>query len=553
MSVDNRTEINDCDSNSGFQGDGSPSTVTLTGQFYEGTGAIQGQHTDTDEETFTNDDSTGTAFSIDLSDATVYFLIKDNLNDTYANGGIQLVLGETTADRAGYDVGGNDAPGVELSTGFRCIKGDGNVLDNTPGSHTVYAGTEANIAFTAIDSVGYGSLHLAKAQGNVANFFIDRITYIANDSYALTINGGTSGTPETMADVVGDDVTNGWGMVGNPLGKQYVFAAPTEWGNATATAAAYFTATDEQWYWVGDNQGGRAVGATHFPMRIVGNATDTIDVKWTNLVIVNTGQRSEFTAGDTNVNVMQFEAVTFTDVGAITYTTQSASNRFANNCVYNNCDQVYFNTMDMDGAIFNGSTDADGALLWDASSNEANQDNIRFNSDGTGHAIHINLNTATASTFNIDGYTFDGYAGQDGTAGNRVFLITNPADGDITINISNSEVLNQVGTGSGFSYELATGTTSTVTINNNITLTFTPLIAGSEVRVFNNSTGAEIGTGVESSGTSYAAQVPANTAIDYKIVNPGYLEIYIKNQTFTASQNIGVNQQVDRNFDPVDE
>lgn len=551
MSVDNRTEIHDCDSSTGWQGTGSPNLTTLTGQFYEGTGSIQGQHSNTDEASFTNDDSAGNPFSIDMTDVTIYFMLKDNLVDTYANGGIQFVVQETTADRVGYDIGGNDAPGVELPLGFRCLKADGSVLDATPGGHTVYAGSEANINWAAIDSVGLGTLHLAKAQGNVENWFVDRFSYIANDSYALTINGGTSGTPETMADVQGDDVTNGWGMIGNPLGKMYLFAAPTEWGNATATADAYFTATDEQWYWIGDNGGGRALGSTHFPMRIVGNSTDTIDIKWTRVVIINTGTRSQFTAGDANVNVMQFESVTFDQVDTITYTTQSAGNRFANNCVYNNCGQVYFNTMDMDGATFNGSTDANGALLWDANSNEENQDNITFNSDGTGHAIEISLNTASATTFSIDGYTFDGYAGQSGTAGNRVFLIDNQADGDITINIANSQALNVVGGGDGFSYELTAGTASTITINNNISLTFTPLVTGSEVRVFNNATGAEIGTGTESSGTSYVAQVPASTAIDYKIVNIGYEEIYIRNLTFTSSQTIAVNQQTDRNIIPV--
>ncbi len=549
MSVDNRTEIHDCDSSTGWQGDGSPNATSLAGQFYEGTGSVQGQHSDADEESYSNDDSAGSAFSLNLTDATVYFMLKDNLNNTYANGGIQLVIQETTSDRVGYDIGGSDAPGVDIGKGFRTLKGDCNVLNNSAGGHTVYTGSEANIAFTAIDGVGYGSLHNAKAQGNVANWWFDRSTYIANGSYALTINGGTSGTPETMADVRADDLTNGWGMIGNPLGSQYVFAAPTEWGNSSATADVYFEATDEQWFWVGDNQGGRAVGATHFPMRIVGNATDTIDIKWTRVVIVNTGQRSEFTAGDANVNVMQFVGVTFDQVGDITYTTQSAGNRFANACIYNNCGQLYFNTMDMDGATVNGSTNADGALLWDANSNEANQDNIRFNSDGTGHAIHINIDTASASTFNIDGYIFDGFAGQDGTAGNRVFLITNPSDGDITINVSNSQILNQVGTGNGYSYELATGTTSSVTINNNITLTFTPLISGSDVSVFLAGTNTPIQS-TDSSGTSFGASVPASTALDYKIYKPGYEVVEVFNVSFTASQNILVNQQINRNWRP---
>ena len=355
---------------------------------------------------------------------------------------------------------------------FNCYKLDASESAATPGGFTAFAGTEANLTYTAITTFGIGTLHNAKAQGNVANLRLDRMTYHANASYGLRINGGTSGVPETMADVQGDDVTNGWGMVSNPLGAQYAFIAPTEWGEPAANADVYFTAA-------GDNAGGRAVGATHFPMRIVGNATDTIDVKWTNLVVVNTGTRAEFVAGDTNVNVMQFSNVTFTDIGTIDYTTQSAGNRFANNCTYNNCGQVYFNTMDMDGATFNGSLDANGALLWDDNSNPSNQDNVVLNSDGTGHGIQISLNTAALTTFNISGYEVTGYGGgQDTATGNELFFIDNALDGDVTINVTG-------GSGTFNNYRRAAGYTGTVTIVQTVTLTLTGIETDSEVRILN--------------------------------------------------------------------
>lgn len=509
MSTDNRTEINDCESSSGFQGDGSPNFTTLAGQFYEGTGSIQGQHSDTDEESYTNDDSAGAAFSIDLSDATVYILLKDNLNNTYANGGIQLVLGETFSDRAGYDIGGSDAPGVDIGKGFRCLKGDGNVLDNTPGAHTVYAGTEANIAFTAIDSVGYGSLHNAKAQGNVANWWLDRMTYIANDSYALTINGGTSGTPETMADVRADDLTNGWGMIGNPLGNQFLFAAPTEWGNATATADVYFTATDEQWFWIGDNGGGRAIGATHFPFRIVGNATDTIDIKWTRVVIVNTGTRAQFTAGDVNVNVMQFESVTFQDLGAITFTTQSTSNRFVDNCVFNNCDQIDMNTIDSDGCTWNGTTDALGAIILNATGDSDNILNATFNSDGTGHAVYI---TATG-TYDFDNWLFNGYSGTGANA-----AVYNNSGGAVTINILNG----------GDTPSVRNGTSATTTVNNSVNVSLTGVTYGTPVKFIANETVGTITAGdVLSEGFADSTGTYAFTQNYEAAFNPSGLDVRV--------------------------
>ena len=242
MSVDNRTELNDCDNVTGFVGDGaSPALNTLTGQRYEGTASIDTQHTNADEQMHTTQTSGGGGtFNLDLSDSTLYLMVKDSLVDTFANGGVQFVIGDGT-DLIGYDVGGNDAVGLPLEPFYNAYKLDVSVQVASPGANNAYTGTEAALAQTAITQMGYGSLHLAKAQGNVPNVFLDRMTYIANGSYALTINGGTAITPETMADVQGDDVTNGWGMVNNPLGLQYGFFAPTEWGDAT-TLSSYFEA-----------------------------------------------------------------------------------------------------------------------------------------------------------------------------------------------------------------------------------------------------------------------------------------------------------------------
>lgn len=478
MSIDLRTEINDCEASATtFATSGSGlADEALAGQFYEGTAAVKAQHSNNDDELYTTTNSAGTGLNIDMSDVTAYILLKDSLVQTFANRGVQIVLGDGT-DRIGYSVGGSDAQGIPVGPFFNVFKLDVSEIVATPGTNfATYAGSEANLAQTAVTQFGLGTFHNAKAQGNVANLALDRMTYHANGSYALRINGGTVGTPETMADVQGDDVTNGWGLISNPLGELYYFFGPTEWGNPAATADVYFTAANEQWFFVGDNAGGRAVGATHFPFRVVGNATDTISFVLDNVVIVNTGTRAQFDLSDANVNIMKLDSVTFTDLGAITMPTQVANDKFCNNTIFNNCDQVDLQSLDCDGLVFNGTTDANGAIIWDADDNsEQNQDNIRFNSDGTGHAIYINIDTAAATTFDIDGYIFDGYARQDGTAGNRVFYINNPSDGAITINLTNTQAINPQagGTGETISYELAAGTTSTVNIVQSVTVTIT--------------------------------------------------------------------------------
>lgn len=476
MSTDLRTEINDCEaSGTTFTTSGSAlATSNLAGQFYEGSNSVRAQHSNNDDELYTTTDSGGTGLNINMNDVTAYILLKDALPQTFANRGVQILLGDGT-DRIGYSVGGNDAQGMPVGPFFNVYKLDVSEIVAAPGTNfATYAGSEANLNQGAVSEFGVGTFHNAKAQGNVANLNLDRMTYHANGSYGLRINGGTVGTPETMVDVQGDDVTNGWGMVANPVGDSYWFFAPTEWGEPAANADAYFSAADEQWFWVGDNAGGRAVGATHFPFRVVANATDTISFVLDNVVIVNTGTRAQFDMSDTNIDTLELNAVTFTNVGAITMPPNGGTSRFANNCIFNNCDQVDLQSLLCDNLIFNGTTDANGAIIWDADDgSEENQDNLTFNSDGTGHAIYLTINTASATVFNIDGYTFDGYAGQTGTAGNRVFYIDNQADGDITINLTNCQALNVQGTGSGFSYELSAGTASTVTIQQTVSITIT--------------------------------------------------------------------------------
>lgn len=488
MSVDNRTQLNDCETfANGWSAAAQGGDNTTTGQFYEGTGSIEAQHSNSDEETFTNQDSVGSTFNLDWSDTTVYMLIKDNLVDTFANGGVQWIIGDGT-NRVGYDVGGNDAVGLTLKTGFVSFRMDVSAAAATPGGNNAYSGSEAGLNQGAISQVGYGSLHLAKAVGNVPNVFIDSITYIANDSYALTINGGTVGTPESMTNVAADDITNGWGMIGSPLGMQYLFGAPTEWGNSVATADSYFESNSEQWYFLGDNAGGRALGVTHFPFRVVGNATDTISFVLNNTVIVNTATRAQFDMSDVNVDILKLTGTSFTDLGTISLPVQNIGNKFLESCTFDNCDKVIVSTIDIDNLTVNGGNDADGAILLDEDqSGTQNITNVTFNSDGTGHGVHINPTGAGPFTYNFDNWKFNDYATDAGTAADRAVYV-NPvtSTADITINILN---------GGDTPSADETGYTGTLTINNSVTITVTGVSEGTSVQVIASETVGTITTG----------------------------------------------------------
>jgi hypothetical protein len=469
MSTDNRTQLNDCEDDAQtFATTGAQlgTNSTLAGNIYEGAASVQVQHSNVYDDTYTSGDSAGATFNLDLSDSTVWIVVKDNGLDVAANAGAEIVLGDGT-DRIGYTAGGSDAVGIPLAEQFLGFKIDVSQALAAPGTadvdHHVFAGSEANLDQTQVTIVGYGGLHNAKAQGNVANVYFDGIYYLSNSSYALTINGGTSGTPETMADVAGDDITNGWGIVSNPIADAYYIFANTEWGDSGATDS-YFEATDEQWYLLGDNGGGRPLGAgNHFYRTLAGTGTNSFVL--TRVSMVSTGEPGSLDLSAA-FETMELNACVFSNLGAITMPAAGGTSRLANDCIFNNCGQAYLSTLVCDALVFNGTTNALGAVLWDASSDEEAQDNLSFNSDGTGHAIEISLNTASLTTFNISGYSVSGYeTANDGSTGNTVFLVDNALDGDVTINVT--------GGAGTFSYERAAGYTGTVTINQTVTVTIT--------------------------------------------------------------------------------
>lgn len=505
--TDNRTLLNDCedDAQTFLTSGAQIGTSTLAGQFIEGSASVQSQHSNSYDDTYTSGDSAGATFNLGAAgaDTTIYFGVKDNLMSTIANAGGMLVLGDGT-DRIGYTVGGSDAVGLPYANQYIFFKLDTSDAAANPGTadvdHHVFAGTEANLNFSGITIVGFGSLHNAKAQGNVPNVFIDNIRYIANDSYAASVTGGTTGTPETMADLVGDDELVGAGMFANPAGSLYYIFAPTEFGDS-GTGSSAFEGIDEQWFYVGDNGGSRSVGATHFPMRLVGNATGTNIFRQTRVTNVNTGARAQFDWSDVNFDELELDSTTWVDFGAITCPAQDAS-KFCNASTFINCDQMILSGFDMDGCTWNGSTDANGAVLISTTPADAdNQVNSTFVSDGTGHAIEIALNTASLTTYNLSGLTVDGFAGASGTAADRVFNISNPLNGDVTINLTDAQALNVVGGGSGFSFNTTGGYSGTVTINTTVTLTVTVVdnagdpISGASVRIEESPGGTVIAQG----------------------------------------------------------
>jgi hypothetical protein len=515
--TDNRTQLQDCENVNEVAGDSNAdpqSNTTEAGVVIEGTTALQFQVTNAQEYLAYDQDSAGSTFNLDLSDSTIYMMVKDNLHDSFANLGGQCVLADTadgvSTTVIGYAVAGYDVIGLPYEKKYSAMKLDVSVPVAAPGTSGVdffqHAGTEANLDQTIIKQVGYGSIHLIKGQGTIPNTFFDGIYYIANDSYAASITGGTVGTPETMADVVGDDITVGAGMFSNPKGSEYDIFAPTEWG--AATGDTYFEGTDEQWIYLGDNGGGHAVGATHFPMRLLGG-TGTNSFVQTRVTNINVGTRAQFDFSDANFDIVKFDGSVFTDFGKLTFPTVVANDKFVNNTTFNNCDQMDMSTIDSDGCVWNGTTDALGAIILDAAGDSDNILVATFNSDGTGHAVYI---TATG-TYDFDNWLFNGYSGTGANA-----AVYNNSGGAVTINILNG----------GDTPSVRNGTSATTTVNNSVNVSLTGVTYGTPVKFIANETVGTITAGdVLSEGFADSAGTYAFTQNYEAAFNPSGLDVRV--------------------------
>lgn len=104
------------------------------------------------------------------------------------------------------------------------------------------------------------------------------------------------------------------------------------------------------------------------------------------------------------------------------------------------------------------------------------------------HGIEINPTGAGPFTYNLDNYTFEGFATEDGSIGNEAIFV-NPAtlSANITINVLNG--------GTTPSIHTVTGYTGTVTVNNAQPLIVNGLTEGGAVKVIANETAGTITLG----------------------------------------------------------
>ena len=494
MTADNRTLLNNANTNTGWTGDDAATVTTAAGDYYEGGTALSTQLSNSLERMYT----TSIGGTRDMNDASVWILVKDNLQSAKASGGGQVVLHDNT-DNVGFYTNGNDAPGLSLPSYYNCLKLD--VSNRAALSNNAYAGSAAALTVTAITGVGYGSLHQSKANGAIDNVWMDASYFIANTSYALTINGGTVGTPETWSDVAGDDVTNGWGMVSNLQGDKYDINGSWEWGD-TANADSYFNASNFQVF-----IDARDMGTGNFLVRTIAG-TGTNSLVLTDGLFQNLGTPTVWDLSDTDMNVLTFTRITFNGIGAMTAPVNAVNKDFIG-CVWNNAGLLAPNGLDCSGLSFNGAIDANGAMLLDTAGDSDNVLGATFVSDGTGHAIYI---TATG-TYDFNDFFFDtGFTGTGTDA-----AVYNDSGGAVTINVLGGDVPT-----------VRNGTGASTTVALAVTLICDGVAEGTAVKWLANETAGTITAGdTILEGIANSAGI-VTTALDYEGAFGAGLDVLVR-------------------------
>ncbi len=442
------------------------------------------------------------------TDGAVYmwtnFLAANAIN-TKANGGMQILVGNTLANYKRFYIYGDDT--IEYG-GWQVNAVDpaqtASASQGTPNGTWQYFGMAANVD-TAVargyplawDAVRYGRGSILMTGGDLANGY-------ATFDAAAEVNDTNSG-----------GVYNRWGIL--------------SYANGTYTLQGRLAL----------GQAGTAVDFRDSNRAIFIKSTDFVTSNFNTVEILNAASRVDWTS----ISISSLSAVspgrilvtdnadvniascTFTDIGTSTF----QSNSTISESTFRRC-----------GLITHGNSVFTNNLVTQSSNSiavttatPANIQDCQFVSDGTGHAIEI----TAAGTYTFSGNLFSGY----GATGTTDAAIYNNSGGAVTLNIS--------GGGDVPSYRNGSGASTTIVAAANVTLT--GLKIGSEVRAYvgtDPATSTEL-AGTESSGTSFNFSQSVAGQSGYLVIHAlGYNSIY-QSITYSGSdQEIPIQQSVDRTY-----
>lgn len=467
--------------------------------------------------------STTNAASVPTDGAVFYWFMftAPNAIGTKANGGMQMIMGSTSANYYRYYTGGSD---TYTYGGWQCFpisptitSGTGVVAQGTPGAAKQYFGVASNVVN-------------AVARGN-----------------PLACGGVTFG--RGYIDSTAGDLANGYAT----------FAGIATYNDAN-TAGNYrrlgiFQAVDGGYKYQGLLRLGTTATAVDFRDSnkvITINNTEFVTAAFNTIEVNNAGSRVDWTGisisalgtvskgrfvvnAAADVNIL---GCTFTDMDTFTLNTGTT----IDDSTFRRCGLVTTGSAVLTNCIFDKSTSSASALT----SSLALLDSCSFISDGSNHAVELNSLGSGTMTWNG---TLSGYVA--GVTGSPV-TPTSTGNEAIFVNVGSGSITISVADGASVPSIRSAGATVNVTAGQ-VTLQLTGLITGSDIVILTAGTTTELANINANSGSTYnyVYTYAAGTKVDVCVYKSGYVPFITRYYELgSANASLPVKQVLDRNYVP---
>lgn len=458
--------------------------------------------------------------------------------DTAAGGGIRMrFTGATVTDWFDVFLEGADT----YNGGWKMLVVD---VDLAKAASDAVNGTPP--ATTAIERVGIVFDVTGMAAGADANCLVDAMWSLAAATPGIIVAGQNASNPWTLEDIVQaadiSDDTKAWGTCNRLLNGTVEVNTPIQFGLDDVTQDEFADTNEVMGFAdnpVPDGFYGLSIVAgsgacdVDFGLK-TGSGNDATGAQ--GFIITSGGPRWFIDFDDADLDGANLYGCTL--IGGGTFELDDDLVDFASVTMID-CEKAHLSNANVVRLSVVAPATADGVAFCDTDDlGDIANSSFEF-SDG--HGIEI-LSGGPSSQNNIGNIFLGAYGG---TPGDNNTPSSGSTDAMIYNNSADDKIFNRSGGGTQPSFRNGASATSDDVAA--ISLTFTPLETNSEVRLYETGTNTQI-DGVEDSGASFVASAGASQALDYKIINPGFLEINVKNVSFATSQNVIVNQQVDRDF-----
>lgn len=336
-----------------------------------------------------------------------------NLMDTVANGGMQVVIGNSTSAYDHFYVDGSNSEGSDLA-GWRNYAVDPT---QTPSTTTGGGAAGTNLVGFLWKILGSGSL-----KGNPNAIDVQRhgreLQCTAGDlgnGYATFLGAGSADATNTAR----------WGIL-TPIAGGYQFHGCFVMGT-TATAVDF---RDSNRNIIVLNDPFLPSTFNEFEIR---NASS--NVEWTNIVIQHQGTTSQVSKSTLTLDVGTFTGLSCQFVDCATTIFNSSSS--CTESTWRRCDEITVAGADLSGSqVVDSTAAADGAaLIWNiATDPDGYLDNMVIDSAGSTNAIHaIEFGTSAPTSITLRGIDFTGFNASTGQNDSAFNVLASA--GTVTINL----------------------------------------------------------------------------------------------------------------------